>query len=57
MISTKQTLRPESTTSLDELVKLLNENPNVTIELSAHTDYRGSEEYNKKLSQKRAESR
>jgi len=52
----KATLRPESTTSLDELVKLLNENPNVTIELSAHTDYRGSEEYNKKLSQKRAEA-
>ena len=52
----KATLRPESTTSLDELVKLLNENPNVTIELSAHTDYRGSEVYNKKLSQKRAEA-
>ena len=52
----KATLRPESTTSLDELVKLLNENPNVTIELSAHTDYRGGEEYNKKLSQKRAEA-
>ena len=50
------TLRPESTTSLDELVGLLNENPNVTIELSAHCDYRGPEAYNKRLSQKRAES-
>ena len=52
----KATLRPESAASLDELVKLLNENPNVTIELSAHADYRGSADYNKRLSQKRAES-
>ncbi len=52
----KATLRPESTEALDQLVALLNENPNVTIELSAHTDYRGSEEYNKRLSQRRAES-
>ena len=52
----KATLRPESVTSLDELVKLLNENPNVTIELSAHCDYKGSAEYNKGLSQRRAES-
>jgi len=52
----KATLRPESMASLDELVKLLNENPNVTIELSAHCDYRGPEAYNKVLSQKRAES-
>ena len=52
----KATLRPESTTALDELIKLLNENPNVTIELSAHCDYRGPDAYNKVLSQKRAES-
>ena len=52
----KATLRPESTEALDKLVTLLNENPNVTIELSAHTDYRGSAEYNKRLSQRRAES-
>ena len=52
----KATLRPESTKALDKLVELLNENPNVTIELSAHTDYRGSAEYNKRLSQRRAES-
>lgn len=52
----KYTLRPESVTALDELVKLLNENPNVTIELSAHCDYKGSSEYNKTLSQKRAEA-
>lgn len=52
----KATLRPESKTALDDLVKLLNENPNVTIELSAHTDYKGSGEYNKRLSQRRAEA-
>lgn len=52
----KATLRPESTQALDELVKLLNENPNVTIELGAHCDYKGSAEYNKGLSQRRAES-
>ena len=52
----KATLRPESTAALDELVKLLNENPNVTIELSSHCDYKGSAMYNKGLSQRRAES-
>lgn len=52
----KATLRPESEKALDELVRLLNENPNVTIELSAHCDYKGSAEYNQRLSQRRAES-
>ena len=52
----KATLRPESATALDELVKLLNDNPHVTIELSAHTDYKGSDIYNERLSQRRAES-
>ena len=52
----KATLRPESTAALDQLVLLLNENPNVTIELSAHCDYRGPAAYNKALSQRRAEA-
>ena len=52
----KATLRPESQTALNELVKLLEENPNITIELSAHTDYKGSAQYNERLSQRRAES-
>ncbi len=52
----KATLRPESEESLDKLVTLLNENSNVTIELSAHTDNRGSNDYNQRLSQRRAES-
>lgn len=50
----KYELLPESKTALDELVELLNENPNVTIELSSHCDYRGSAGYNKTLSQNRA---
>ncbi len=52
----KATLRPESTQALDELVTLLNENPNVTIELSAHCDYHGSQAYNVGLAQRRAQS-
>jgi outer membrane protein OmpA-like peptidoglycan-associated protein len=52
----KATLRPESTMALDSLITLLNENANITIELSAHTDYRGSAAYNERLSQRRAES-
>ena len=49
-------LLESSTLALDSLVDLLNENPNVTIELAAHCDYRGKDEYNEKLSQRRAES-
>lgn len=49
-------LTENSTMALDSLVDLLNENPNVTIELAAHCDYRGKDEYNLKLSQRRAES-
>ncbi len=52
----KATLRPESAKALDELVKLLEENPNITIELSANCDYKGSAEYNQRLSQRRAQS-
>ncbi len=52
----KASLTPESTAALDELVKLLELNPNVTIELSSHCDFRGSDNYNQKLSQARAES-
>ena len=52
----KATLTPESSTSLNELKELLEQNPNITIELSAHCDYRGSASYNEKLSQARAEA-
>ncbi len=49
-------LTESSTTALDSLVALLTENANVTIELASHCDYRGNDEYNLKLSQRRAES-
>lgn len=52
----KAVLTAESSTSLNELKELLEQNPNITIELSAHCDYRGSAVYNEKLSQARAES-
>lgn len=52
----KATLTAESSTSLNELKELLEQNPNITIELSAHCDFRGSANYNEKLSQARAES-
>jgi OOP family OmpA-OmpF porin len=53
----KATLRPESKESLDkELVSLLNDNPQLIIEVMSHTDDVGSNEFNQKLSQQRAES-
>lgn len=45
-----------SEAELERLVKLLNDNPNITIELSAHTDLVGNEAFNLELSQKRAQS-
>jgi len=52
----KASLRDESKEALDELVELLEINPNVTIELSSHTDRKGSHEYNERLSLRRAQS-
>lgn len=52
----KADLTDNSREALDRLVKVLKENPNITIELSAHCDYRGRAEYNERLSQRRAES-
>lgn len=52
----KVSLREESTTALNELVDLLNDNPNVTIEIGAHCDYKGDDKYNLDLSQQRSES-
>lgn len=50
----KATLRPESTDALNQLVKMLKENPHITIELSAHTDMYGAVDYNQQLSDQRA---
>jgi outer membrane protein OmpA-like peptidoglycan-associated protein len=52
----KWNLRPESFVELDRVVKLLSENPAIEIEMSAHTDSRGSDDYNMKLSDNRAKS-
>lgn len=49
-------LTDDSRKALDNLATLLNDNANITIELSSHCDYRGNELYNRKLSQHRAES-
>jgi outer membrane protein OmpA-like peptidoglycan-associated protein len=49
-------IRDESNPELNKLLKLLNDNPNYIIELSSHTDARGSNGYNNRLSQRRAEA-
>jgi outer membrane protein OmpA-like peptidoglycan-associated protein/tetratricopeptide (TPR) repeat protein len=49
-------LRDEATPELDKLFKLLNDNPTYIIEIGSHTDSRGSNTYNNRLSQRRAES-
>lgn len=52
----KATLRPDSQKALDEIIKMLNDNPNITIELGAHTDRKGTDQYNERLAQRRAQS-
>ncbi len=49
-------LTESSRAALNRLAKMLTENPNITIELAAHCDYRGNDNYNLRLSQRRAES-
>ena len=52
----KYSLKPESKTELDRLIKLLNENPDLRIEISGHTDSRGSSSYNQELSEDRSKA-
>ncbi len=52
----KATIRPESANELDRLIKLLNDNPTIKIELGSHTDSKGSDDYNLKLSDNRSKS-
>ena len=50
----KYSLRPESKAALDGLIKVLDDNPTITIKLTAHTDFRADDNYNLALSKKRA---
>lgn len=52
----KADIRADAKPNLDTLVYILTENPNIKIQLSSHTDCRGTVTYNEQLSQKRAES-
>jgi outer membrane protein OmpA-like peptidoglycan-associated protein len=52
----KYDIRPDAAIRLDTLVQTLVDNPKISIELSSHTDQRGKDAYNLKLSQQRAEA-
>ena len=52
----KADIRPDAALELDKIVTIMNENPTMIIELGSHTDSRGSDKYNKDLSDKRAKS-
>ncbi len=52
----KSNIRPDAAKELDKIVKLMNDNPNLEIELSSHTDCRASKAYNMALSNRRAKS-
>tara|TARA_Y100000748_G_scaffold71199_1_gene58370 strand:+ start:1066 stop:3033 length:1968 start_codon:yes stop_codon:yes gene_type:complete len=52
----KADIREDAALELDKLVVILNDNPNITVELSSHTDDRSTVDYNQDLSQRRAES-
>ncbi|NNC82071.1 MAG: OmpA family protein [Flavobacteriales bacterium] len=52
----KHNIRADAAKELDKLVKLLNDNPTISIELHSHTDARGDDKYNQRLSDRRAKS-
>lgn len=52
----KWDILPESEVELDKLVQVMNDNPSWKVELGSHTDCRGNDAYNEKLSQKRSDS-
>jgi len=52
----KSNIRPDAAVVLDTLVSILQENPTLNVEIGSHTDSRADDNYNLKLSQKRAQS-
>lgn len=52
----KSTIRPDAAVVLDNVVSIMQQNPTLKIELSSHTDSRGNDDYNLKLSQRRADA-
>jgi outer membrane protein OmpA-like peptidoglycan-associated protein len=52
----KYDIRPDAATELNKLVQILNDNPNIKIELGSHTDARSTDMYNLRLSQQRADA-
>lgn len=52
----KATLRPESGPALDSLTTVLKDNPSITVQIRSHTDSKGDDKYNERLSQGRAQS-
>ena len=52
----KAKIKEEAAFELDKIVKILDENPELSIKITSHTDKRGPESYNMRLSQRRAEN-
>lgn len=52
----KYNIRPDAQAELDKIVDIMNKYPNMVVELGSHTDCRGSDGYNEKLSDRRAKS-
>lgn len=52
----KSRIRPDAAIELDKIVKVMNENPTMVIELGSHTDSRGSDRSNESLSDRRAKA-
>ena len=52
----KWNIRPDAALELDKIVKIMTEYPDMVVELGAHTDCRGTRQYNQALSEKRAKS-
>ncbi len=50
------TLRPESLVELNDIIRIMNDNPDIIVEFSSHTDSKGSLSYNQRLSERRAQS-